>query len=136
MPHVIRLRGPWEFELADAEQVLRGEISVPTLWSAFVPADYAGRITLLRRFGRPTGLEQSPRVSLAVDSLNLPGVVFLNGDRLGEFGNSPGPVHVRWEVMSRLLPRNELRLEFSELPRGPLLESTSPPNVWLEIEAG
>ena len=133
MPHLIRLRGPWTYELSEAEQVQRGEISLPAIWSAFVPADSHGSVTLVRRFGRPTGLEQAPSVWLVVDAGELPGTVFLNGERLGEI--APSSQTARGDVLSRLLPRNELRLEFPELPHGPMITSKSCPDVWLEIES-
>ncbi len=60
--HIIRLRGPWERQVAGSASVTRG--SVPD--SEGSTAD-AQSILYLRRFNKPTGLEPQERVYLQVD---------------------------------------------------------------------
>ena len=69
--HVIRLRGPWEYcplartvMLADGSRrretddlPAAGRIIMPADWGATLGADFHGRVSYLRRFGRPTGLD-------------------------------------------------------------------------------
>ena len=45
-------------------------------------ADYQGRIRLVRRFGRPSGLTPSDRVALVIDLLQTNATVSLNDQKL------------------------------------------------------
>ena len=65
MPHTIRLRGPWEYELL-AQSTVR----------------------FTRRFHGPTGLDAASRVWLVVDDVDCQASVALNDRLLGEIASS------------------------------------------------
>jgi len=134
MPHIIRLRGPWEYKLLDAaamEEAL-GEFAAAPTGRADLSTDWTatfrqgvGRLRLIRRFGRPSGLPPGEVVWLAIERLGNRLDVFLNGRSHGCL-DPP----IRLDVTGALFERNELRIEL-ELP-------VSPGEAWLEIasEAG
>ena len=126
--HVIRLRGPWEYEpLARAMQIdtaewrlqaidlpPAGRVSVPADWGATLGPDFIGRVRYVRRFGQPTGLSAFEQIWLAVDGVDAFASVSLNGQALGEVS---GPEwNARFNVTDYLEPRNILVLEI-EKPR-------------------
>lgn len=126
--HVIRLRGPWEYEpLARAMQIdtaewqlqaidlpPAGRVSVPANWGETLGLNFMGRVRYVRRFGKPTGLSPSEAIWLAVDGVDAFASVSLNNQAIGEV---PGPEsHARFNVTEYLKPRNILVLEI-EKPR-------------------
>jgi len=86
VPHVIRLRGPWEWERRDG-------------------SDHG-----TRRFGRPT-LPAGERVWLVIESPRTIAEVRLNGAALP--ANGPG-AGLRFDVTDLLAWRNELTLRLEE----------------------
>jgi hypothetical protein len=108
MPHIIRLRGPWE------EQPLEG-----------------GRVCLVRRFHRPTGLEAGDRVWLVIGEVSAPAEVTLGGKLLGRIAQAQPPAPqtstARFDITAELAPLNVLEIR---LPAPPRLEG-----VRLEIAA-
>jgi hypothetical protein len=126
--HVIRLRGPWEYcplarsvMQADGSHRLEtnglpaaGRITMPADWGATLGADFCGRVSYLRRFGRPTGLTAADRVELVIDRVDAFGCAALNSHELGEIAADGQPW--RCDVTARLRPRNELVIEV-ELPQ-------------------
>jgi hypothetical protein len=127
LDHVIRLRGPWEYcplartiMLADGSHRFEtnnlpaaGRITMPADWGETLGADFRGRVSYLRRFGRPTGLAAADRVELVVDCADAFGCVALNGQRLGDI--AAGGLPWRCDITARLRTRNELVIEV-ELP--------------------
>ena len=126
--HVIRLRGPWEYEpLARAIRIGTGDwkletsdlppggrVLVPVDWGETLGPEFRGRVRYLRRFGQPTSLSPSAQIWLAVDGVDAFASVSLNDESLGEV---LGPeVRVRFNVTGYLRPRNILVLEV-EKPR-------------------
>jgi beta-galactosidase/beta-glucuronidase len=77
-------------------------------------ADFRGRVSYRRRFGRPTGLDAADRVELVIDCVGAFGCVALNGQELGEIAAGGSPW--RCDITARLQPRNELAIEV-ELPQ-------------------
>jgi hypothetical protein len=126
-PHVIRLRGPWEYEplerlvlSADGAGVPAGEplpapgrITMPADWGRTLGIDFRGRVRYVRRFGRPTNLAAGQRVWLACDGVDLRGTASLNGRPLGEVDGYRVPA--RFDVTAQLDERNELAIVV-ELP--------------------
>ena len=126
--HVIRLRGPWEYYPL-ARTAIRadgscrretddlpaaGRIVMPAHWGPTLGADFRGRVSYRRRFGRPTGLDAADRVDLVIDRVDAFGCAALNGQELGEIAAGG---HVwRCDITARLRPRNELVVEV-ELPQ-------------------
>jgi hypothetical protein len=110
-PHVIRLRGPWEFQtLEDAAAARSGRVPIPAPTPALL-ADYAGAVRFTRRFQRPTGLENGARVKLVIENLPTDAVVALNREPL-DSELSPA----RWEIAGRLNQSNALTIEFAIEP--------------------
>jgi hypothetical protein len=125
-PHVIRLRGPWDYEpLAqwelDAEGATHaaealpppGRMVMPADWAQSLGRDFRGRVRFLRAFGRPTRLEPEEQVWLVCDGVDLAGWATLNGEQLGPVDGFRQAA--RFEVTGRLKERNELAIEV-ELP--------------------
>ncbi|HEX4142103.1 MAG TPA: hypothetical protein VHY91_01025 [Pirellulales bacterium] len=125
-PHVIRLRGPWQYEplaqwILDAEGTQRtveplppaGRMVMPADWSEPLGRDFRGRVRFLRSFGRPTRLEPDEQVWLVCDGVDLTGWALLNGEQLGPLPGFRQPAS--FDVTSRLKERNELAIDV-ELP--------------------
>jgi beta-galactosidase/beta-glucuronidase len=121
--HVIRLRGPWEYEplartfvAADGtrrestdELPPAGRVHLPSDWGASLGAEFRGRVRYSRRFGLPTNLESHEQVWLVVDGVDYFGTVALNGHALGEaigFQSSR-----EFDIRSFLVERNLLTLD-------------------------
>jgi len=125
--HVIRLRGPWEYEplarttiAADGTRHERtddlppvGRVHLPADWGATLGQEFRGRVRYTRRFGLPTNLEPDEEVWLLIDGVDYFGVVSLNGQRLGEIVGYRSPRE--FDVRRLLAERNVLTLEV-ELP--------------------
>ena len=105
-------------------------------------ADYQGRIRLVRRFGRPTGLTPGDRVELVIDPRQSIATVSLN-DQVLETWLGAHPIEpttatdakalVRFDVSSCLQDRNQLSIELDlcDNPGAPRIMR----DVWLEIFA-
>ncbi|HEY1785638.1 MAG TPA: hypothetical protein VGG30_08825 [Pirellulales bacterium] len=125
-PHVIRLRGPWQYEpllqwQLDAEGTIRaveplpppGRMVMPGDWAQSLGRDFRGRVRFVRGFGRPTRLEPDEQVWLVCDGVDLSGLATLNGEALGEVAGFRTPA--RFDVTGLLKERNELTIDV-ELP--------------------
>lgn len=111
-PHVIRLRGPWEYtplECVDADRPLppAGKITMPADWSGTLGHDFRGRVRYIRRFGRPGFPEPYEQMWIVFGGIRGRATVSLNGTRLGEVtGDDPG----NFEVTDKLAFRNLLEV--------------------------
>jgi hypothetical protein len=131
MPHVIRLRGPWDYEplarfvtQADGSTSMTnkklppsGVIDLPADWASVFGADFQGRVRFTRRFHRPTGLEASSRVRLVIDDIDWQADVALNDSVLGaviysQSVESPNPQRcpARFDITTLLSPQNRLSI--------------------------
>jgi hypothetical protein len=133
MPHIIRLRGPWRWELLSAESHVAsassGEIDPSD--AASKPEAGGGSLRLTRRFGRPT-LAGGEKVVLAAHSSRA-----IQSLR---FNNVPltleaAALQVRVDITERLAWRNELIIDLARSPPDEILASTPLLEAWLEIEA-
>jgi len=127
-PHVIRLRGPWEYRLVETAPPLAGGppgtavgelppsdwVVMPADWNVTLGPSFCGRVAFHRRFGRPTGLGPADRVDLVIDGVGPSGSVRLNGESLGEI--PLGWQVWRCDVTTRLRQRNELIVEIERPP--------------------
>ncbi len=125
--HVIRLRGPWEYEplartfiAADGTRTENcenlpapGRQHMPADWGQTLGADFRGRVRYTRRFGLPTNLEPHEQVWLVIDGIDYFGKVALNDEVLGELVGYEAPRE--FEITAKLRERNLLTLEV-ELP--------------------
>jgi hypothetical protein len=124
--HIIRLRGPWQYELRFAEDRSIGVVQMPC--NLAVIAAPGAELSLSRRFHRPTGLDAAAKVWLAIDPANLVHSMALNTD-LVPFVQ--GDV-VREDITARLAAENIVTLGIDSKAT----ISAAALNVWLEIESG
>ena len=133
-PHVIHLRGPWEYRpLARTVRLPDGSLRETTEglsppgrlwlladWGRTLGPDFRGRVLFTRRFGQPTGLASGDRVDLVLERVEACGTATLNGTPLAPL--LAGQEGTRFDITARLQRRNELTLVF-ELPPGAPLDS-------------
>lgn len=126
-PHVIRLRGPWEYtplarwsrdsagSVVESTQGLPavGKHAMPADWGAALGADFRGKVRYLRRFHAPTNLDVRDSVFLVFDGVDLRGEATLNRTPLGSVAGWQSPT--RFDITSLLKLRNQLVVEV-ELP--------------------
>ncbi len=129
--HVIRLRGPYEFQAKVPLQDVATRVDLPL---PQISKQLLGGV-LIRRFGKPTGLEPSDQVFVVVESFPVETKVLLNGEPLTAMDETPANVDggnclLRQEIGRQLLGRNELRLELPavEVPAVP-----PNPDGWLQV---
>jgi beta-galactosidase/beta-glucuronidase len=129
-PHVIRLRGPWDYEplqrlelaadgavqTADEPLPAPGRITIPADWGQTLGTDFRGRVRFVRRFGQPTNLGASERVWLVCEGVDLRGEASLNGRPLGELQG--WRTVARFDVTTQLELRNELAIVVELPPLG------------------
>jgi len=122
-PHVIRLRGPWDFDLLDCTATDKGDpsalaktgrVTVPTNWANDLGAGFLGRVRYRRRFNRPTGLEPHLRVWLVVEGVDAHGSCRLNGHELGPIDGYALPAV--YDVTVELQVSNELEIVVERNP--------------------
>jgi beta-galactosidase/beta-glucuronidase len=138
--HVIRLRGPWEYEplarvsiAADgsrsestAELPPAGRVHLPADWGTTLGMTFRGRVRYTRRFGLPTNLEPHEQVWLEIDGVDYFGTVSLNGRSLGDVVGYRSARE--FDIRNVLTERNLLTLEV-ELPAyGPGAAAPGRPN--------
>lgn len=96
MEHIIRLRGPWQWEIvrqtAPDEPVATrsGRQHQPADWGDMLGTDFRGTVRYRRVFHQPTGLETGQGVWLVVTVVRSHAMVELDGESLGEVhGDEP-----------------------------------------------
>ena len=118
-PHLIRLRGPWDYHIADdSAPGGSGRVMLPGDWLANVPASSV-RVVFSRRFHRPTGLDQSSQLALCWQDLPGSATILLNGVALEVSGQ---------EIQPLLQSQNLLEILVEADSSRPLLGE-----VWLAI---
>ena len=131
MPHVIRLRGPWDYEplarfmtRADSSVSVTnddlppsGVIELPGDWSNALGIEFQGIVRFERRFHRPTGLEAASYVWLVIDDVDWQAEVSLNDRVLGTAicSQSSDPHQAmkcpaRFDITALLSPQNWLSI--------------------------
>ncbi|MBM3998161.1 MAG: hypothetical protein FJ297_01235 [Planctomycetes bacterium] len=126
--YVIRLRGPWLYRMrgvdtGDGHTAFRLPDDWPLLLAELARRSVRG-MTLMRSFGRPTGIGPSDRVYLSVAWDGGSVDWRLNGTTMDGALESPA----RIDVTGRLAYRNELAIDFLD-PSG------SAPEVHIEVMA-
>jgi len=97
MPHVIRLRGPWDYR--PLVRLLRGDAgtlvedlkslppagrqSMPGDWGEALGRDFRGTVRYTRGFSCPTGLTDRDRLLLVVEAVDLEATIHLDETLLG-----------------------------------------------------
>ena len=125
--HVIRLRGPWNFQVLthlerddtgnirqDSSELPAGRVQMPADWGESLGNDFRGRVRYQRRFNRPTGLDHGQIVYVSCAAVDCFGEVSLNGTTLGRIVGER--TDQRFLVTKLLQSANELSIVV-ELPR-------------------
>ncbi len=109
--HIIRLRGPWQFEVVEQIAPLgpvansAGKQHQPADWSDILGAEFRGTVRYRRIFHEPSGLEPDQGVWLVVTRVRSHAKVELDGVLLGEVhGDEPA----EFPIATRLRPTCEL----------------------------
>ncbi len=127
MAHIIRLRGPWEFEplawvtidAAGGRHESReslppaGRVHLPADWGAALGGGFRGRVRYTRRFNLPTNLGPAETVWLVIEGVDSFGRLSLNGTPLGKMAGLEQIAE--FEITQLMQPRNLLEFEV-ELP--------------------
>lgn len=117
--HIIRLRGPWEYEILCQSKLLPdgtiidercelpppGKVTMPCDWGESLGNDFRGQVRYIRRFGCPTNLT-SERIDLVFQHIDESGIADLNGNTLGDIPAGGRPA--RFDVTNLLKERNKL----------------------------
>ena len=107
-PHVIRLRGPWEYRTLDGAS-LTGAFTPPGFWRDAGLPDYWGAVNLRRGFNWVAKPTDDEVVWLCLDRCVGATTVRLNGVELGSHDFTWGAV--RYSVNSLLRDRNQLEVD-------------------------
>ncbi len=127
LPHVIRLRGPWEIEPlaryrrgADGQYVREthdlpagGKGPVPGDWSDVLGGDFRGTVRYTRKFNCPTNLGADERVWLVMDGVDHRADVTFNGNPLCDL---LGLEFARADMTEGFLAHNTLVIDVTLLP--------------------
>jgi len=90
LPHVIRLRAPWDIE----------------------PLTEQGLVRCTRHFNKPTGLDHGERVWLVIEGAASSARITVNGSRLGQT-SCLAEVPMRIDITQLITGRNRLEIELS-----------------------
>lgn len=113
--HVIRLRGPWDYEVVLSEQPnASGTQNAPIPAASLVGADFRGVIRFQRRFGWPEKLDPDERVYLVLDTPGRMVQAELNGVPLDVGDQSCSLCEV--DITTQLQRRNRLALDLELSP--------------------
>lgn len=112
-PHVIRLAGPWEYEVlrCDANDwtgATSGRTQLPLDCRELLGASFRGLVTFRRRFNRPTNLDPQEAVWLVIEADESRGEIGLNGNLLGDLPGNAGLAEL--DVSTALELHNELTI--------------------------
>ncbi len=119
MNHVIRLRGPWQFEVIESRSEMptatSGKQTMPGDWSTTLGPDFRGTVAYRRVFHRPTGLEPEQGVWIVIEPLAGTADVTLNQTSLGTLESTGG----RFAIESILADDNRLEIVVTHHDDGP-----------------
>ena len=111
--HIIRLRGPWQWEVVDqtapaqSAATRSGRQRQPAEWGEILGPDFRGTLRYRRVFHQPTGLEAGQQVWLVVTAVRSHAKVELDGEPLGEVhGDEP----VEFAIAPLLRPTCKLEI--------------------------
>lgn len=109
--HVIRLHGPWTAEITGPGPPETRRVHLPREWSELSELACKSGVALVRRFHRPTGLDDQTRVDLALPSAWPIASVMMNGER--QEARSDGELQ-RFDISKaiRTGDAHDLRIEF------------------------
>lgn len=111
--HVIRLRGPWEYEPSErtgpGELPPSGREQTPCDWLAILGEDFRGGVRFRRYFNRPGQLDADERLWLVIDEADPILSVALNAQPL--VASSPQTTSHEYDITPQLATRNELMID-------------------------
>ena len=107
-PHIIRLRGPWEFEPLSGEHAPPpGRIVIPCAWTESVLGSFRGTVRFRRRFHWPATLTEQERLLLHFTEIDGRATFKFNGQELDVREGDP----LSWDITKLVQPRNDLIAE-------------------------
>lgn len=71
-PHLMRLRGPWNWAMLPPADPHSGKLNLPADWSEVLPAGFPGPVRFSRHFQAPARLEEHERLFLVVGGSTPP----------------------------------------------------------------
>src|SRR3954447_24002615 len=134
-PHIIRLRGPWNYEplvryvptddgrIEERKDNLpvADSINFPADWRGILDGRFNGLIRFTRLFHRPSGLTANSRSWLVIDDVDNVPKVSLNDNELVESQTrSPTGTNgsTSFDIGRLLRPQNRLSVTLDSRPRG------------------
>ena len=109
-PHLMRLRGPWNWATLPPAPAASGKLNVPADWSEVLGADTPGPVRFSRHFQAPARLEPHERLFLVVGGIDAAGTVRVNGTELAEITGGY-PHRSSYDITALLAPRNLLEID-------------------------
>jgi hypothetical protein len=128
VPHLIRLHGPWILSLHNDAAAPR-RVHLPRDWNDVTNLAASHRLTLERRFHRPTGLRDATRITLILPAAWPIRQLLLNGESIQPDPATTGRQSFDLTTIVRQRSAHDLRIEFEP---GPALHA-QPYAVALEI---
>lgn len=115
-PHTIRLRGPWEFEVLQADSQVPSpsgpqRAKMPCSWAESLGEEFRGSVRYRRKFNRPAHLDLHERLRLVADGADAFAEVTVNGTTLGKIDGYVLPNI--FDVTSLIEMRNEVMVDVS-----------------------
>lgn len=113
--HIIRLRGPWKYEIVQRFAIENhtpspaepaGDIPLPCDWRTVLPEDFAGVVRFRRWFNSPTGITSEHQILLVIDHVDGHAIARLDDHHL--FSIEPGQFPASADIKHCLASRNEL----------------------------
>lgn len=113
-PHIIRLRGPWTFEVVEqtagrGDLPRAGRTTVPAEWGEQLGRDFRGRVRYRRSFNPPSTLDPHERLWLVTEGVDAFGRLSLNGRVLGTVDGYALPAS--FDITDVIAARNQIDLD-------------------------
>lgn len=134
--HVIRLRGPWDWQLisalAHSPPTSSGRVQIPCDWSDVWGAQMCGRVRFARHFNQPLRVDPREQVFLVIATSCAVCDVWLNDAPL--VGECVEAKQWRYDIGGCWTSRNALRVELTRESIA-ATAATWLDDVWLEFFA-
>ncbi|MCA9070213.1 MAG: hypothetical protein KDA84_14870 [Planctomycetaceae bacterium] len=126
--HRIRLRGPWQFEWLSPtnRNPAEGRASLPQEWRELFGTE-PGQVRFLRKFNRPTNLDQGSHVDVVFEGVGGFAKFAINGQSLEPLPTDGSDVNsIRCRITDDLEPSNELQVDLHFDPS----QDSKPGGLW------
>ena len=106
-PHTIRLRGPWEYRILETGKDIEAQQGRIDISNLGLLKNVVAKVELIRRFNRPTGLDDRTQVELVIGPRAQVEAVDFNDESLDAKAKSD---ELRFDITAHLESRNILRI--------------------------